>query len=328
MMKEIYSNELDTCMVSWQFTSMCNFACTYCPEEFHDNKVKFPKYDDALYFLQEFSKNHKKIYIELLGGETTLWPKLLDFLREIKKISNVVVQIDTNGSRSTRWWEEFNDSDLEMNVILNFSYHGEFCDPDIYYDNLAEIHEKYQVVSSFMLDPLHFKKTHKLYNRIKDNLAVDCIYKVLRPNFHPNKLIDGYTTEMLAEIDKHKGYDRSDKRFPYKRADDDLVMPTTIFVDGKEKNWQIMLTEKDNSFKNWKCSAGVKRLFIGLDGNIWPCSALRQWGNDKTHEDYLGNIHERTYKAREQYMACPKEYCGCKFDALAHKYKDETPTTI
>jgi hypothetical protein len=105
-------------------------------------------------------------------------------------------------------------------------------------------------------------------------------------------------------------------------------MPATLFVDGKIKNWQIMLTAKDNSFKNWKCSAGVKRLFVGLDGNIWPCSALRRWDDDKTHQDYMGNIHDRTYKAREQYMDCPEKYCGCKFDALSHKYDDATPTSI
>jgi hypothetical protein len=40
-MKEIYSNERDTFLLTWQFTSMCNFACSVSFEELHDNKFKF-----------------------------------------------------------------------------------------------------------------------------------------------------------------------------------------------------------------------------------------------------------------------------------------------
>jgi hypothetical protein len=85
------------------------------------------------------------------------------------------------GSRSTRWWEEFSNSNLDMNVHIDFTYHAAFCDPNLYYKNLEKIHEKY-VTSSFMLVLLHFDKVTNLYKKVKENLAVDCVYKVLRKN--------------------------------------------------------------------------------------------------------------------------------------------------
>ena len=317
----IQSNEIDTCIVTWQFTSMCNFACAYCPPEFHDGKIKFPQYEDALYFIQELAKTNKKIYLELLGGETTLWPKLLDFLREIKKIKNVVIQIGTNGSRTNRWFQELLDSELDKNVIVIFSYHAAFCDPELYYSNLEIISHKYQVVSNFMLDPEHFEKTNKLYNRVRNNLPVDCLFKVLRKNFHPVDLVEGYTSEMLEIINKTPVqilFDRN--KFPVKESNT-IKMPGKMYADGNLVNWQTIMVNRQHKFLNWKCSAGSKRLFVGFNGDVWPCSQLRQWDKNITHPNYLGNIKDRDVRILGEYMSCPIEYCGCKLDALTHKYK-------
>lgn len=320
-MEYVNSNEPDTCIVTWQFTSMCNFACSYCPEQYHDGKVKFPEYEDALYFIKEIARKNKKVYLELLGGETTLWPKLISFLLEIKKITNIIVEINTNGSRSTRWWEELADEELDMNTFLIFSYHAAFCDPDLYYNNLEVISKKYQVVSNFMLDPEHFEKTNKLYERVKNNLPVDCLYKVLRKDFHPVDLVDGYTSEMIEKINNTPArmlFDR--KKFDHKNSNS-LKIPTNMYVDGTLVNWQTILINRDNKFLNWKCSAGSKRIFVGLNGDVWPCSQLRQWDRNITHPDYMGNIKDRDVRILDEYMTCPLEYCGCKFDALAHKHK-------
>ena len=249
-MKEIYSNQRETFLLTWQLTSMCNFSCDYCPDDLHDNMVGFPDYELVLNFIKELSKKHKKVYVDLLGGETTLWPQLLDFLKEIKKLSNVMVIIETNGSRSTRWWEEFSKLELDMNVHVDFTYHASFCDEDLYYNNLKTIHEKYQVTSSFMLHPLHFDKVTNLYKRVKENLAVDCVYKVLRDKLSTTTLYPGYTPEMLKEVDKpasHMIYDSNDKKFPPKKSNI-LRPPSTLFVDGEKTNWQTFFLEKKHHY--------------------------------------------------------------------------------
>jgi MoaA/NifB/PqqE/SkfB family radical SAM enzyme len=326
-MKEIHSNDRDAFLLTWQFTSMCNFACAYCPEMLHDNKVKFPNYDLVLTFIKNLAKNNKKVYVDLLGGETTMWPQLLDFLKETKKISNIITTIETNGSRSTRWWEEFAAEELELNVLLDFTYHGALCDPDLYYANLSTVHKTHQVTSSFMLDPLHFDKINNLYKKIKDNLAVDCFYKLARHKTNSSGTYFDYTPEMLSKLNLSREemlFDR-DKFLTKKSAI--VHTPTELFVDGEKTNWQTFVIEKKNSFKNWKCSAGIKRLFIGLDGDIWPCSVIGGGRYPKLNYK-MGNIYDGTLKGNSEYMSCPESYCGCKMDGVLHKYKDEALTTI
>jgi MoaA/NifB/PqqE/SkfB family radical SAM enzyme len=318
--KEIYSNDKDAFLLTWQFTSMCNFACAYCPEGLHDNTVKFPNYDLTLAFIKEIAKNNKKVYINLLGGEPTLWPELINFLKETKKISNIITILETNGSRSTRWWEEFSKAELDLNVILDFTYHAALCDPDLYYDNLKTIHETHQVNSSFMLDPFHFDKTNKLYKKIKDNLAVDCFYKTIRKgNMSSLDTYFDYTPEMLSKLELSRAemlYDRN--KFSVKKSSTIDNAPSELFVDGKRTNWQTFVLEKKHNFKNWKCSAGVKRLYIELNGDIWPCSVIGGGSYGKLNHK-IGNIYDGTFKGKTEYMNCPVNYCGCKMDAILHK---------
>jgi hypothetical protein len=63
-----------------------------------------------------------------------------------------------------------------------------------------------------------------------------------------------------------------------------------MYVDGTLTNWQIILINRDNKFLNWKCSAGSKRIFVGLGRDVCPCFQLRQWDRNITFRDHLGNI--------------------------------------
>lgn len=304
-------------MVTWSFTNRCNFSCRYCPDDLHSNTSGFPDYDDALYFIKKLSEKNQHIGIELVGGETTLWPKLIDFLKEIKNYSDLFVVIQTNGSRTNNWWKRFCEADLHKNVTLHLSYHAAFCDPDLFYNNLETISEKHSVVSSFMVDPLHFEKVYNLFNRVKTNLPVDCFFKVLRDKFHSENLLSDYddeTLKFLKSIPEIYYYDR--KEFP--KESDKIIWPTKIFLNDKLVNWQQIVLTKQHSFKGWNCSAGSKRFFINFDGDIFPCSRFQL----PEYRYKIGNIKERDINILDSHLVCPIDFCPCKFDALANKFKD------
>ena len=45
-----------------------------------------------------------------------------------------------------------------------------------------------------------------------------------------------------------------------------------------------------NKWKDWKCSAGVRSLYIDYDGNVWiaNCASAKQYG--KVHEKRVTNF--------------------------------------
>ncbi|HID20305.1 MAG TPA: anaerobic ribonucleoside-triphosphate reductase activating protein [Methanophagales archaeon] len=80
------------------FTQGCNFRCPYC----HNPELVDPKHfshsipeEDIFAFLE--SRRGKLDAVEITGGEPTLQPDLIEFIRKIKAL-NYLVKLDTNGS--------------------------------------------------------------------------------------------------------------------------------------------------------------------------------------------------------------------------------------
>lgn len=320
-MDRVYCNIENVCAITWSFTNKCNFACSYCPDHLHNGTVGFPDYDYALQFVTEVAKHHDHVHIELLGGEPTLWPKLILFLTELKQYPNIVIELSTNGGRTTNWWKKYCKADLHLNTLLGLSYHAAWCDPDLFYNNLAVLSEKHNVVANFMVDPAHFSKTYDLFMKVRDTLAVDCLFKVLRDQFHPSKLIDGYTDEMLDVIKNVPERNLYDRR-QYIKSADKIQWPTKIIVNGERRNFQQMVIAGEHTFKGWKCGAGSKRFYIDFAGDVWPCTTIPHQVENK--EIYrLGNINNKDIKILTDYIVCPVQYCPCKLDAVIDKFKED-----
>lgn len=78
------------------FTQGCNFNCVYCHNrdllKRNCNAISLEKILD---FLKE--RKGKIDAVVITGGEPTLQPKLIDFMKKIKKL-DLLVKLDTNGS--------------------------------------------------------------------------------------------------------------------------------------------------------------------------------------------------------------------------------------
>ena len=301
------------CYVAWSFTSKCNQACWYCPEFLHDGKIPFPDFDDAILVIDTVHEKHEDVFVNISGGETTMWPKLPQFLRTVsKKYPKIVIEIDTNGSRTRNWWKRFSQLGLQKNVVLNMCHHAAQCDPELFYDNVKTVSEAgFAVTANYMLDPDYFESSRAVYEKTKRLNVYTCM-KVLRRNFDGTELIDGYTDEMLECIVE------SHKEFAADYYDPNVDWDLRIFYDGVPVSFQEKIIKHENSFLFWSCSAGNKRLIIDMDGTVWPCMEIAKTRNKKY---YLGNIFERNVKLLDDHIVCPAQYCGCLHDALAEKYE-------
>ena len=81
------------------FTQGCNFKCPYChnPElNHHQNTKELINENDIIDFLKTRIKKLDAVVIS--GGEPTLQPNLISFIKKIKEMG-FLVKLDTNGSQ-------------------------------------------------------------------------------------------------------------------------------------------------------------------------------------------------------------------------------------
>lgn len=80
------------------FTQGCNFRCEYChnPELVYYNMYQIPVPEEQVIAFLESRKNQLDAVV-ITGGEPTLQPNLIDFIKKVKDMG-FLVKLDTNGS--------------------------------------------------------------------------------------------------------------------------------------------------------------------------------------------------------------------------------------
>ena len=87
-------------MAALIFTQGCNFKCSYChnPELVYYNMFCNSISEEKIFTFLEGRKNQLDAVV-ITGGEPTLQPDIIEFIKQIKKMK-FLVKLDTNGSNS------------------------------------------------------------------------------------------------------------------------------------------------------------------------------------------------------------------------------------
>jgi len=98
------------------FTSGCNFNCPFChnPELVDAKQIKeHPIIEEEVFF--NFLKSRKGLLdgVCITGGEPTIQPDLIDFIKKIKQLG-FLVKLDTNGSNPEMLKELFQHNLLDF----------------------------------------------------------------------------------------------------------------------------------------------------------------------------------------------------------------------
>lgn len=90
-------------LIDWSITKRCNYDCSYCPPNIHDNFSNFPSPDILKTRILPFLKNtNMPVNVIISGGEPTLHPNLLDVVKMIAEYKNTKIRILTNGTASVK----------------------------------------------------------------------------------------------------------------------------------------------------------------------------------------------------------------------------------
>ena len=296
----ITNENLDCCIVTLFIHNVCNFNCSYCSDFHRDGSYRWPDdWTKYLEFINELKKRNKNLYVEVLGGEPTVWPKFQDFVDEISD-ENVFVEYGTNASRTLRYWEKFR----EQNTFVFLSWHNEEADDD-HFVKVAEIMQhKASVSVPLMIVPDTFERAKVLYERLT-KLNVEITPKFVRTSIHGHSYFE-YTDEQREWITTK--YFNKMKPFGIK-----WKFPQTLRFDGKEIKFMKVLDQGLHKFEGYTCTAGIKRFMVEPDGNILRCTK-RVGGS-------LGNINTG-YTLPDDPIVCNYKACPCKLDAVVEKWID------
>ncbi|MCS7316786.1 MAG: hypothetical protein NZZ41_00485 [Candidatus Dojkabacteria bacterium] len=301
--KKLTTNIDNFLYISWEVTTFCNYSCSYCWPESHDNVNKWPTdFNKIVIFFNKLRKayENKKIFIEIMGGEPTLWPDLKNFIRFFN--NNFFINLVTNFTKNKRYWEDF-----PRVCLFSLSFHPERASVDNFLEKLDILCKKQENIAiSFMYLPQYKEKNFEMIKKIKEKN-----YKV----FFVSKIIKNYETGMHLESYTKEDFDNIKRNNFYNSNNLNLIFPSKFVLDGKEQNinfWKEIQEKKQNSWVGWKCYIGSKRLFIKANGDIYKATC-RVGGK-------IGNIYdENFFKLEKEYEICTKKICECKVDAFIEK---------
>lgn len=327
--------------VRWNPNNVCNYKCEYCFPGSNDGDYKSPKDLDLIVknfnhlitkYKTELGKD--KIHLMLAGGEPTLWRDLALFIQEIKKEHDIYFTLNSNGSRTLRWWQEYGH--LIDNAHL--SYHISQADPDhliAVADTLFEFNKK--VTVKVLMD----KK------RWDDGLAV--IEYMKKHSKHKWFIMTAEVIEQeVTQLGSIKIVDannvplsKEQKRFlknPLQRMPSLLWMwrnrklifggqirlfeSTAYFEDGSKLKARTNTYINRNwlEFQGWSCNIGLDSVYIHWDGEIKGSCGQTIYGLN-----YSYNILDRDFVTKFNPFfrpsTCTKRFCYCSPETHISKHK-------
>ena len=117
----------DWLRVEWNLGRRCNYDCSYCSSDLHDNSsehLNLEVFNNTISQLLAAGKQqNKKVKISLTGGEPFVNPKILEMLASAKEQGIFKISVTTNGSVPL---EKYKKS-LDYIDYFIISYHFEFA---------------------------------------------------------------------------------------------------------------------------------------------------------------------------------------------------------
>ena len=268
----------------------CNYNCYYCYNEKHRNNQALDL-NAAYYFLEQiFLKFKKRIIVELIGGEPTLHPGLIDFCKKAQTANFIEkILIYTNFSK---------DVDYYMRLIHIHKVH---LDLSLHLGSVASN-------SKFMKKALWMKKSTKAIDKVTISILM-----------HPNyidyiKIIYATLTQANIDVDIVKIFNNMSK---YQPTDQDIKYSSAMSLQidqmisksqqNKKRTIHIKTNDIDqhftelearnvcekhrNLFLNWHCLAGMHAFYIHSNGQCYQCQQYYEMQMPHMFNVYDGNFH-------------------------------------
>jgi len=319
--------------IRYEFTNVCNYNCNYCWPDSHAGTTKWPDFDlicknfDHLIKVYKTHLNKKVVSVELVGGEPTIWPRLGEFAKFLKERHDIRVSVDTNGSRTLRWWKEYSQYFNDIAI----SAHHEFCDVEHLKKLLDLIYENGVTMGgvSVCMDPSAWDKCIQLV----DTLVAHPVPWLVKTTTLKKAVgsdvgsIKDYSLEQLAylqnKIKKLPPTEYLEKMRALKNIQEEKTQAVITWDDGSKEPYTTfaIMSKRVNTFFGWECNLGVDRVNIQRDGALsGTCGETKIYGDDYFNIYDLDFVEKFTHEVVKP-IRCSMLICSCKTEIRINKRK-------
>lgn len=304
--------------IEWKLHNVCNYDCVYC---FGGNKdgstrwVSLDKYKEQVHALVKASEG-KPIWIQLTGGEPTLFPELMELLEYIKSFG-IYVSIATNGSRTIRWWKEASEKNLIDNLIITF-----------HSDTVKDSSHIIEVLNLFQDRPTRticlithtfesFDWAFKAQQELVESTGAVVLIKPMRAL--NKEMVDDYTADQTNQMKlKNMVFGKFFDSKKQMNVPANLVVENQLTVTYNDDSTEhvdtfTLVKNRENKFQNWLCDTGRDYMFI--DGEDIYRGSCRIGGSKK--------ITDIDLSFTDDFIPCTLDHCFCAVDLLSTKINPE-----
>jgi MoaA/NifB/PqqE/SkfB family radical SAM enzyme len=285
----------DQIKVEWNLGKRCNYDCSYCPSEIHDNFSPHTDINLLEKTVDQLCEIGKPLRLSFTGGEPSVHPDFEDLLEYCKRKSIFWINLTTNGTRPSSWYI---NNEMFFNHIV-FSLHFEY-DWQRVVRTINEFYDRTEIdfFVNVMAHHDHMDSVRKVVKQFKE---VGIKFAVRRIRW----------TEGDHNIFDDLRYQGNDLQWILEQ---DATAKPNVRIDDKEilhANDVIKLHK--NQFKDWSCNAGLESLMINWDGDVHRATC-RVGGS-------LGNIYKGTFRVPTEPITCTRDWCTCAADIPLSKWR-------
>lgn len=261
--------------VTWNIATACNYRCSYCTQQFLEDRKRLLK--DAPAFINAFGRLPGQWEVKISGGEPFTHPALSE-IAEGLRLRGHLISVVTNFSTGKDKLAEFIDVAGDSLRIFSASFHAEYADRSP--AEFDEFVEKCRWAISRLRSPASFNVTcvatrenlPRLAAYAAAYAAAGVTFKV-QPEKRDREVVD-YSEEERALLLSFGGHNMTGEIAP--------------------------------DFGGCPCWAGA--LYFTLDdrGHAWRCYPAR-----KSRRQYLGNFLSPDFRLARGPSPCLYSYCNC-----------------
>jgi MoaA/NifB/PqqE/SkfB family radical SAM enzyme len=295
----------NTIKIEWNLGKRCNYDCSYCPSEIHDNTSPHTDIEILKTTVDKLTTLGKPVRLSFTGGEPCVHPKFDELVKYAKHKGISWISVTTNGTRPYEFYSSLPVDQYVFSIHLEYDWLRVF--------NTVEkmnLSSTTKVIAQIMAHHDHMPAVIEL--RAKCLLA-----------HIPNTVRRIRWTQGDHDLFDDMRYNTND--LDWLKEMESTVEANTVVWLNKEYATILyhandMIKNHQNKFKGWTCNAGIESLMINWDGDVHRATC-RVGGS-------LGNIYEASFVAPSEPVTCDRNFCTCTADIPLTKVSARAQETL